>query len=175
MKNKMISYYDLLTLWKYNQHPKKVKLTTEDGTGIFEWSEEYHTYYATEPDKILNAYGMDSYMFDNIYDNFAFDKCIEILDESKNDISLITNPKNDIDGCISYYDLLTLVKQGIIPKKVLVKCDEYSAHYSYDQEGIYSIVFDELYDGESLNLHWEAFLNHELSFCIFEKCIKIEE
>ncbi len=175
MKNKTISYYDLLTLWKYNQQPQKVKLTTEDGIGIFEWSEKYYTYYASEPDKILHDYSMNSYLFDNIYDNFAFDKCIEILEESKNEISLITNTNNDTDGCISYYDLLTLVKQGIIPKKVLVKSDKYYAHYKYDQEGIYSIVFDELYDGESIDVHWEGFLNHELSFRIFEQCIKIEK
>lgn len=171
----MISYYDLLTLWKYNQHPKKVKLTTKDGTGIFEWSEEYHTYYATNPEELLHEYGMDSYMFDNIYDSFAFDKCIEIIDDSTNDIKLMSNDSNGIDDCISYFDLLTLISQGIIPKLVLVNSNGYLAHYLYDEENNYSIVYDDLYNEDDCNLHWDAFLNHELSYCVFEKCIKIEK
>ena len=113
-------------------------------------------------------------MFDNIYDNTAFDKCIEILEETNKDIivPVLSKPNND-NETISYYDLLSLVKQGIIPKKVLVYSENYFAHYKYDEEGIYSIVFDELYDGESCTVHWEAFLNHELSYCAFEPCIKI--
>lgn len=173
MENRIISYYDLLTLLKYNQQPKKVKLTTEDGEGIFEWSDEYKRYYATNSEEILQKYGMSSEMFENIYEPEAFEKCIEIIEKSNNDIKLSEYRNNNNFNVLSYYDLLSLVKQKVIPKRVLVNSNGYLAHYEYSDDVGYSIVFDELYDGEDFGVHWDSFLNHELNYCLFEPCIKI--
>lgn len=172
-----ITYLELLELIKYNVQPLVIKAETSYGPGEFKWDEEKKGYYAVDSEKIFNEYGMDSDFVENLDGELVFEEIIEIVEKNNIEYSAIKPIEYTIEGenLISYYDLLVLLKNGICPRRLLVRCNGYYAHYEFDYKNEYLVVYDEFYSGYEMGLSWDPCLLQELEHNSFDKCIKIEE
>lgn len=79
----MYSYYDILTLMKYNKHPKKVLVHCENDIVHYEFNEECKCYLLVH-DELFNENELGtwySYLSDYFSESMMFKKCIEIVEE----------------------------------------------------------------------------------------------
>ena len=79
----MFSYYDILTLMKYNKQPKKILVHCTNSVVHYEYNDECKCYLLVH-DELLNEEELstwDSYLSDYFSESMMFKKCIEIVSD----------------------------------------------------------------------------------------------
>lgn len=74
---------------------------------------------------------------------------------------------------ISYYELLGMIKEGNIPKRIYVKIASYGMYYDANYEGEYFNYY-ELQDKDVIDENYHVYLSEcFLESSMFEKCIQV--